>query len=132
MPTIIRKSLSVLMDNRREIFNAINWHVRSSVWNPPTDIYETDEHLVVKMEIAGMQDEDLEVALQENVLMISGNRSDSSERRAYHQMEIPFGKFAVALDLPVLVDMEKASAEYKNGFLTISIPKAHSEKTEVE
>ncbi len=131
MPTIIRKSFSTLMDTHRELFNAINWHVRSSVWNPPTDIYETDEHLVVKMEIAGMRDEDLEVAVQENVLMVSGRRNDSSERRAYHQMEIPFGKFALAIDLPVLVDMEKASAEYKDGFLTISLPKAHSSE-EVE
>jgi HSP20 family protein len=132
MPTIIRKSHTTLMETRREIFNAINWHVRSSVWNPPTDVYETEENVVVKMEIAGMRDEDLEVALQENVLMISGSRSDASERRAYHQMEIPYGKFAIAIDLPALVKMEGASAEYRDGFLTIHLPKANSDQVEVE
>jgi HSP20 family protein len=132
MPTIIRKSHTTLMETRREIFNAINWHVRSSVWNPPTDVYETEENVVVKMEIAGMRDEDLEVALQENVLMISGSRSDASERRAYHQMEIPYGKFAIAIDLPALVKMEGAAAEYRDGFLTIHLPKANSDQVEVE
>jgi len=131
MPTIIRKSRSTLMETRREVLTAVSWHVRSNVWKPLTDVYETEDNLVVKMDIAGLRDEDLEVAVQENILMVSGIRSDLSERRAYHQMEIPFGKFEIAIDLHLAVDVEKASAEYKDGFLTITLPKSSSKQIEV-
>ena len=123
MPTIIRKSHPVLIETRRDVYGSVTWHVRSNVWRPPTDVYETEENLIVKMEIAGMRDEDLEVVVQDNLLLISGSRSDSIERKAYHQMEIPFGKFSVGIDLPVRVDTENATAEYKDGFLTIQLPK---------
>lgn len=123
MPTIIRKSQPILIETRREIYNSVTWHVRSNVWRPPTDVYETEENVVVKMEIAGMRDEDLEVVVQGNLLLISGSRSDSPERKAYHQMEIPFGKFSVGVDLPVRVNTDNATAEYKDGFLIIQFSK---------
>ena len=123
MPTIIRKSQPILIETRRESYTSISWQVRPNIWRPPTDVYETEENVVVKMEIAGMRDEDLEVAMQDNLLLISGNRSDSQERKAYHQMEIPFGKFSVGIELPVHVDSDNATAEYKDGFLIIQLPK---------
>ena len=125
MPTIIRKSLPAVVEARRETYrHAISWHVRASVWVPPTDIYETDEHFIMRIEIAGMRDEDFEVAVENNLLMISGNRPDLNERRAYHQMEIRFGKFEIAVEIPVPVEIEQAAAEYKDGFLIIQFPKA--------
>jgi HSP20 family protein len=123
MPTIIRKLHPLIVESRREIVSAVTWRVRANVWHPPTDVYETEDSLVVKMEIAGMRDEDLEVVVQSNLLMISGARSDSLERKAYHQMEIPFGRFSVSIELPVRVNTDNASAEYKDGFLTIQFPK---------
>jgi HSP20 family protein len=123
MPTIVRKTQPLIVETRREIYNSIVWHVRSNTWRPPTDMYETEDNVIVKMEIAGMRDEDLEVALQDNQLSISGARADSTERKAYHQMEIPFGKFSVGIELPVRVNTESATAEYKDGFLTIQLPK---------
>lgn len=123
MPTIVRKTHPVIIETRREILSAVTWRVRSNVWHPPTDVYETDDNFVVKMEIAGMRDEDLEVAVQGNLLMVSGSRSDSLERKAYYQMEIPFGRFSVGIELPIPVNIENASAEYKDGFLTIQFPK---------
>jgi len=119
MPTIVRKSQSVMVETRRDTY----WHVRPNIWRPPTDVYETEANVVVKMEIAGMRDEDLEVVVQDNLLLISGTRSDTMERKAYHQMEIPFGKFSVGIELSVLVDTDNATAEYKDGFLTIKLPK---------
>jgi HSP20 family protein len=133
MPTIIRRSSSTLLETRREVFQTIHWQVRSSVWSPPTDIYETENGYVVKVEIAGMSEDSFEVIVQANLLTISGNRLDSPERRAYHQMEIQFGKFEIAVELPAPVDVEDASAEYKHGFLTIQLPKIRMKKeTEVE
>jgi HSP20 family protein len=128
MPTIIRRSSSTLLETRREILQAIHWQVRSSVWSPPTDIYENQNGYVIKVEIAGMSEDDFEVIVENNILMISGNRPDSPERRAYHQMEIQFGKFEIAVDLPAPVDVENASAQYEDGFLTIQLSKIRTRK----
>jgi len=128
MPNIVRKSVSTLTEVRRDVFHAVSWHVRANVWSPPTDLYETERACVIKVEIAGMRDEDFEVAFENNTLIISGNRPDFTERRAYHQMEIRFGKFEIAVGLPAAVNIEKAIAEYKDGFLLIIIPKTDAEK----
>jgi len=132
MPTIIRKTLPTIVETRREIYHALSWHVRASVWAPPTDIYETEENFVVRIEMAGMRDEDFEVAVENNMLMISGNRPDLNERRAYHQMEIRFGKFEVAIEIPVPVEIDRATAEYKDGFLRMQLPKANPKTIKVE
>ena len=132
MPTIVRRSIPTIIDTRREIFHAVSWQVRSSVWSPPTDVYETEVGFVVRVEIAGMRDDDFEVAVENHVLMISGKRSDLNERRAYHQMEIRFGKFEIAMEIPVPVEIEKSVAEYKDGFLVVHLPKANPKQIEVE
>ena len=116
MPTIVRKSLATIVETRREIFHATGWQVRSTV----------------KVEVAGMRDEDFEVAIEKNILMITGVRPDQNERRAYHQMEIMFGKFEIAIQLPEHMDIDQARAEYKDGFLTILFPKVQKHRTEVE
>lgn len=123
MPTIVKKSRSVLVETHHDISNTLVWHSRPSVWRPPTDIYETDEHLVVRIEIAGMRDEDIEVTFQGNLLLINGFRSDVSGRKAFHQMEILFGKFSLGIEIPVQINIDNANAEYKDGFLTILMPK---------
>ena len=132
MPTIVRKSSTTLLETRREILHAVSWQVRSNIWSPPTDVYETEEAYVARVEIAGMREEDFEVLLANNTLMISGSRPDHTERRAYQQMEIRFGKFSTAVNLPGTVDIEQARAEYKDGFLTIVLPKATPNQTKVE
>jgi HSP20 family protein len=113
MPTIVRKSFSTLTESRREVRHTISWHVRSTTWSPPTDVYETEENCVIKVEVAGMRDEDFEVAFEKNILIIRGQRPDRHEKRAYHQMEIGFGRFEIAVEIPVVVDIEKAIAEYR-------------------
>ena len=132
MPTIIRKPISTLVETRREVLLSGNWQGHSSVWTPPTDVYETDENLIVKVEIAGMREEDFEVAVEDYILSIRGNRAGQNERRAYHQMEIRFGKFEIAIGLPTGINLEDAFAEYKEGFLTIVFPKIQAKQIEVE
>ena len=131
MPTIVRKSSSMVTEGRREILHAVSWHVRST-WSPPTDVYETDENCVIKLEIAGMRDEDFELAFENDVLTIHGNRPDpnGSERRAYHQMEIRFGKFEIAVEIPTVINIENAAASYQDGFLVIMLPKRNPKKGE--
>jgi HSP20 family protein len=132
MPTIVRKSGSPLMETRREVLHAVSWHVRASVWSPPTDVYETEQAYVARVEIAGMREEDFEVSVEDNTLSISGARPDHTERRAFQQMEIRFGKFSTSVSLPGPVNVEQARAEYKDGFLTIVIPKATPNQIKVK
>ena len=132
MPTIVRKSSTTLLETRREVLHAVSWHVRSSVWSPPTDVYETEDMYVVRVEIAGMNEDDFEVLLENNTLLISGTRPDLTERRAYQQMEIRFGKFSTAINLPGPMNIELSRAEYKDGFLTIVLPKTTSNQSKVE
>lgn len=123
MPTVIRKSSVVLIESRRDLLRMVSWPLRSHAWSPPTDQYETADAFIVRVEIAGMRDDDFEVSLENDRLCIMGSRHDSPERRAYHQMEISFGKFATTVALPGPVNVEQAQAEYMDGFLTVVLPK---------
>jgi len=70
-----------------------------------------------------MRQSDFSINIEKNYLVISGVRADLPERRAYHQMEIRFGEFSTAVELPSSVDVERAEAEYEDGFLTVVLPK---------
>ena len=132
MPTIIRKPVSSILETRRDVYMAASWQVHSSVWTPPTDVYETEANLIVKVEVAGMREENFEVVVEEQVLLIRGNRTDQNERRAYHQMEIRSGKFEIAIGLPSGIDLDQASAQYNQGFVAILFPKLQAKQIEVE
>jgi HSP20 family protein len=132
MPSIIRKSISNIVETRRDVHMTTSWQVHSSFWTPPTDVYETESNLTVKVEVAGMKEDDFEVAIEDQILIIRGNRPGQNERRAYYQMEIRFGKFEIAFGLPTGVNLEEAVAEYKEGFLTIIFPKIKAKQIEVE
>jgi HSP20 family protein len=132
MPTIIRKTGDALVEVRRDVIHSIGWQVRSSIWSPPTDEYETETAYIVRVEIAGMREENFEIAIENSTLFISGSRPDKQERRAYQQMEIRFGKFATAVSLPGPVDVDHALAEYQDGFLTVTLPKQKPNQIKVE
>jgi len=123
MPTIIRKSTETLVDSRRDMLRIISWQVRPDVWSPPTDEYETEDAYIVRVEIAGVREDDFEVIIENDALYISGKRHDKSGPRAFHQMEIRFGKFTTAVHLPGPVNADNATAEYENGLLTVNLPK---------
>ncbi len=95
-------------------------------FQPPTDIYETGDAIVVRMEIAGMQSEEINILIDEGSgrLTISGVRPDPSreEPRRYLNVEIECGEFARVVQLPRPVDPEGAEASYDRGFLVIRLP----------
>ncbi len=101
----------------------IRWGNNPTIWRPPTDVFETDEALIVRVEIAGMRTEDFYLRLDGQTLVISGVRRDPDIGSAYHRLEIPFGQFQVAVILPVPIDEEQVEAEYRDGFLRITLPK---------
>ena len=131
MPTVIRRSETVtITDSRNEPIHTVGWQVTSSLWSPPTDVYETETDLIVRIEVAGMTESDFEITFNNGILLVRGARSDTTERRGYHQMEIHFGKFSTSIGIPGAVDLDSSAAEYKDGFLIIRLPKA--KKTEVK
>jgi HSP20 family protein len=102
--------------------------IRSHIWRPPTDVYETDEAVLVRVEIAGMQEEDFSIILDRQSLLVRGVRVDTAERRSYHQMEIPFGEFATEVELHHQIEVSLVEAVYNNGFLIIKLPIARPQK----
>jgi len=98
--------------------------VGSLKWKPPTDVYETEEAVVVHMDIAGMNSGDFHVELADGILTISGERLARREgKRHYHAMEIQIGPFERRLRLPAPVDPDSVHANYAAGFLEVRLQK---------
>ena len=93
-------------------------------WTPATDLYTTDAGLVVKVELAGMRSEHLEITVEGNRLRISGNRPDGcrAAKCNFLVMEINYGPFESVLEVPPGYDLSLAKAAYLNGFLRIDVP----------
>lgn len=94
-------------------------------FHPPMDVYETEENLMVVMEIAGMKKENFQVFIQEDLLSISGTRTEyaPSPKTRLHQMEVDYGYFERTLRIPFPVNPAEIKATYRDGFLIITIPK---------
>lgn len=99
---------------------------QGSLWRPPIEVYETEDALIVCVEIAGMSEDHLQVVMDGNVLSIRGERPDANqrERRSYHEARIPYGAFGADVFVPFAVDSDRTAAEYHNGFLRIVLPRA--------
>jgi HSP20 family protein len=99
----------------------------SGRWIPNTDVYATDTGMVIKVELAGMKSENLEITVEGSRLRISGSRPDvcRAHKCNFLVMEISYGPFESALDLPAGYDLSQAKAIYVNGFLRIDVPVAH-------
>jgi HSP20 family protein len=94
------------------------------VWKPALDIYETDDEVIVLVEIAGMKKEEIEVAMQGNILIISGNRTENIPyKKKLEQMEINYGRFQRIVKIFAPIEREKIIATYENGILKIRLPK---------
>ena len=93
-------------------------------WVPNTDVYATDGGLVIKVELAGMRKEDLELTIEGNRLKISGQRPDGcrAPKCRFLVMEISYGAFETVIDLPPGYELDRAKAAYQNGFLRIDVP----------
>ena len=95
-----------------------------SQWTPNTDVYVTDSGLVIKVELAGMRKEDLQLVIEGNKVRISGHRSDGcrAPKCKFLVMEINYGAFESVIELNDGFDLAKAKAAYQNGFLRIDVP----------
>ena len=112
----------------------VNWRISAHphIWQPPTDLIELEERFIVRVEIAGVNESDFSITLDQNLLLIQGARADISELRAYHQMEINFGEFFTSVEIPSPIESQAVSAEYHHGFLWVFLPKTQSQPIPTE
>jgi len=99
-------------------------------WTPALDVYEDKDRYVVKAELPGLKKEEIDVSLDGNTLSISGERKQEEERKEgdNFRSERYFGRFQRSLTLPAMVDGNKIQASYKDGVLSITLPKSEEAK----
>lgn len=103
---------------------------RSSIWGFPLDVTEADEHFTVKAAVPGMNPDDLDITISDNVLTIKGETQDEEVREdeKVHLRERRFGSFMRSISLPTPVESDNVTATVENGILTLQIPKAEAVK----
>ena len=101
-----------------------------SGWTPAMDLYEDKDNFVVRAELPGMKREDIEVSLHEGGLSISGERKleKSHEQKEVHRSERFFGRFQRTVSLGSPIAADKIKAQYKDGILTVTLPKTEEAK----
>jgi HSP20 family protein len=98
-------------------------------WGPALDVYEGKDNLTVKADLPGMKREEIEVSLHDGALMISGERkSEKHENAEVYRSELFVGRFQRTVTLPSAVASDKVKAQYKDGILTVMLPKTEEAK----
>jgi HSP20 family protein len=99
-------------------------------WIPSMDVYETDDKIVAKLELPGIEPEEVDVSVEDSTLTIGGRRefSDEVKEESYRRVERRYGSFTRAITLPETADTEKVNANFDNGVLTIEVAKAEKAK----
>ena len=100
-------------------------------WAPSIDIYENKDHIVLEAELPGMNQEDFDLSIENNVITLRGERKfeKTDETDNYHRVERSYGAFTRSFTLPQTVSAEGATAEYNNGVLRVTLPKREETKS---
>jgi HSP20 family protein len=102
----------------------------SGTWVPPVDVAETQDTILVRAEVPGMKQEDIQIEFENGLLTLRGERKLDKEVSGltYHRVERTYGNFSRSFTLPRTVDPEKISATYREGVLEIQVPKKEEAK----
>ena len=123
-PTSILNDMDKMISNVFE--NDWNFPVRSKTnWSPPVDVKETDDSFTLTADIPGLTKKEVNVNVSDGIVSISGERKFENEKESdnYHYRERQYGSFLRTLNLPETVNEEKITANFKNGILSIELPK---------
>ena len=104
--------------------------IARGAWNPNVDIYENKDQIVLEAELPGMNREDFDVTIENNVITVRGERrfEKKDDSDSYHRVERSYGSFTRSFTLPQTVSADTTSAEYKNGVLRVTLPKREEVK----
>ena len=114
----------------RGIFSPSEGEVSTRTWAPPVDIYEDGDNLVLKAELPGLSPDEVQVRVENNTLYLKGERKFDKEvkEQNYHRVERSYGTFTRTFTLPNSVDADKVAANFKDGVLTLTMPKKEEAK----
>ena len=103
----------------------------TGAWSPAVDLFEADEHLILKAELPEVDQEDIELSIDDDRVTLRGERrlKEAVSEKQFLRMERSYGRFHRTLDLPTVVDADAVKAEFKKGILTVIMPKRESEKS---
>lgn len=101
-----------------------------SVWTPAVDVAEHDNEYIVKVELPGVARDDVKITMQENILTIRGEKKQEKETKDsdFHRVERSYGSFQRSFTLPTHVKNDRIEASFKDGILTVNLPKAEEAK----
>jgi HSP20 family protein len=119
-----------LEDRIDRVFERALGRDRQTPWMPAMDVYETDDKLVVTLELPGLSASDVDVQVEDATLTINGTREFSNEvnEEHYHRIERRYGQFSRAVTLPPQVDAGRVDARFEDGVLTVEVPKTEKAK----
>ena len=126
----LRSSERDMFDRFFEDFGLPRLFGDETTFTPAFDVSENDNALVVKAEVPGMDQKDIEISISNGLLTIQGEKKRESreENEHYHRVERSYGSFCRTLHIPTEVDSEKVDATYQNGVLTVTLPKLETAK----
>ena len=126
---VLHREINELFDGYYRGFGGLGRRVAGS---EGFELSETDDEIRVKAELSGMDEKDIAVELEEDMLVIRGERKEEKEtkKRNYYVSEMSCGEYLRSIPLPAKVDREKAKAKFKRGVLTLTLPKTEPARTE--
>ena len=130
------KELRSMQEQMNRLLN-LSWNhdlsteeMKEGIWQPPVDIYETEDSVVIKTELPDVDQKNIEVRVENNTLNIKGERKHESDvkKESYHRIERYFGSFQRSFNLPATIDQERINASCDKGILTVILPKKEALK----
>ncbi|HBH62546.1 MAG TPA: molecular chaperone [Nitrospiraceae bacterium] len=122
---LLRREMDSLFDNFFRGFDIEPFEGRMGVFSPRVDVTENDKEIKISAELPGMDEKDIDVSLQNDMLVIKGEKKEEKEDKGkdYYRMERSYGSFTRTIPLPVEVETDKVEAKFKKGVLSIRLPK---------
>lgn len=126
----LRERMDKMFEDSLSRFRISEEETMPTFWSPAVDIYETDENIVLKAELPGVDKKEVTVEVKDNTLVLKGERSREKEVKEenYHRVERSFGTFMRSFSIPVSVKQDQVKAKFKDGVLEVTMPKSEESK----
>ena len=134
LPTLRRRGMFdrpawKVYDPFMEDFTWPSLFTQETEWMPPFDVSETDDEMIVRLEVPGMDKKDININLSHGTLTVTGEKKqEKEEKETYHCTERCYGTFSRSISLPFEVDGDKVDASFKDGVLKITLPRSEAVK----